>query len=208
MTDVTDSGAAAARARVDDLLQRLTHVDLQVVVVPPPDRERLDAQERAREAAATAGREELFDSSRARAREATMRAFARAGFSGTWALTDMAVSVARSEDRVAAAIAFEEAAMAAVVEDLVDEDTLETLRSTSEDLVGMTGLPSPGSISTIATPAEVHGRGLLAVTAVALLLLAVATVALVVGGQGGLIALALAVAMITGLWRRRDRTAP
>ena len=56
----------------------------------------------------------------------------------------MAVSVARPEDRVAAAIAFEEAVMAAVVEDLVDEETVETLRCTSDDLVSLTGLPSPG----------------------------------------------------------------
>ena len=86
----------------------------------------------------------------------------------------MAVSVARPEDRVAAAIAFEEAAMAAVVEDLVDEETLETLRSTSDDLVSLTGLPSPGSLSAIGAPTELEGRGPLVVTLVAILVIGLA----------------------------------
>ena len=202
MNQPADPGAVAAKARVDALLDRLTRVDLQVVVVPPPDSARLDAQERARAAAAAAGRGALLASSRAAARELTIRAFARAGFSGTWAVTDMAVSVARPEDRVAAAIAFEEAAMAAVVEDLVDEVTLETLRSTSDDLVSLTGLPSPGSLSAIGTPTELDGRGPLVVTLVAILVIGLAALAFVAGGRSGLVALALAIAMVAGLWRR------
>jgi hypothetical protein len=205
MNHPADPGAVAAKARVDALLDRLTRVDLQVVVVPPPDSERLEAQDRARTAAAAAGRRELLASSRAAARELTLRAFARAGFSGTWAVTDMAVSVARPEDRVAAAIAFEEAAMAAVVEDLVDEETLETLRSTSDDLVSLTGLPSPGSLSAIGAPTELEGRGLLVVTLVAILVIGLAALAFVAGGRSALVALALAIAMVAGLWRRRRR---
>jgi hypothetical protein len=202
MNQPADPAAVAAKARVDALLDRLTRVDLQVVVVPPPDSERLDAQERARAAAAAAGRGALLASSRAAARELTMRAFARAGFSGTWAVTDMAVSVARPEDRVAAAIAFEEAAMAAVVEDLVDEETLETLQSTSDDLMSLTGLPSPGSLSAIGAPPELEGRGLLIVSLVAILVIGLAALAFVAGGRTGLVALALGIAMVAGLWRR------
>ena len=56
----------------------------------------------------------------------------------------MAASVATASDRVAAATAFEEAATAAVVEDLVDDDTLEVLRATSERLCPFFGaLSSP-----------------------------------------------------------------
>lgn len=207
MNDATDPGIVAARARVDALLGRLSRAELGVIVVDLPDDDRLDAEDRARAAAEAAQRGELLDVSRADARELAMRAFAKAGFSGTWALTDMAVSVARSGDRVAAAIAFEDAATAEVVEDLVDDETLETLRSASDQLLGMTGLPTPGSISAIATPLEMEGRGLVAVVALALLLLAAAAVAFVVGGRAGLIALALSVAMLIGLWRRRGRTA-
>jgi len=207
MNDATDPGIVAARARVDALLGRLSRAELGVIVVDLPDDDRLDAEDRARAAAETAHRGELLDASRADARELAMRAFAKAGFSGTWALTDMAVSVARSGDRVAAAIAFEDAATAEVVEDLVDDETLETLRSASDQLLEMTGMPMPGSLSAIATPMEFEGRGLVAVLAVALLLLAAAAVAFVVGGRAGLVALALAVTMMIGLWRRRGRTA-
>jgi hypothetical protein len=41
--------------------------------------------------------------------------------------------------------------MAAVVEDLVDPDTLEVLRSTADRLASMTGLPAPGALSSIAS---------------------------------------------------------
>jgi hypothetical protein len=145
----TPSGAAeaAARARVADVLERLNRVDLQVVIVRPPDATRLAAERVALDAARAAGRARLFDEATAAARDATMRLFAQGGFSGTWAATDMAMSVTRADDRVAAATAFEEAAMAAVVEDLVDDDTLGVLRSTADGLTDMTGLPAPGSLS-------------------------------------------------------------
>ena len=62
------------------------------------------------------------------------RMFSSAAFSGTWAATEMAASVASAADRVAAARAFEEAATAEVVEDLVDDETLDTLRATTDEL--------------------------------------------------------------------------
>ncbi len=97
---------------------------------------------------------------------------------------------------MAAAIAFEEAAMAAVVEDLVDEETLDTLRSTSDDLVSLTGLPSPGSLTAIGAPTELEGRGLLVVTVVAIIVIALAVIAFVAGGRSALVALAFAIAMV------------
>ena len=53
--------------------------------------------------------------------------FANAGFSGTWAVSEMSMSVATASDRAAAVAAFEEATVAAVAEDLVDADTLDVL---------------------------------------------------------------------------------
>ncbi len=114
----TIEAESAARARVDDLLERMSRVDLQVVVVAPPDAQRVAARDRARAAAKVAGRTILFDEAVTAARETTLRAFARGGFSGTWAANDWSISIATASDRVAAAAAFEEAAMAAVVEDL------------------------------------------------------------------------------------------
>lgn len=200
-----DPGAAAARARVETLLERLTRVDLQVVVVAPPDATRLAARDGARAAAIAAGRNVLLDEATAAARETTLRAFAGAGFSGTWAATDMSVSVATASDRVAAAAAFEEAAMAAVVEDLVDDDTLEVLRSSSKELDRSTGMPSPGSLSAFASPAAVAMLGPLEVTIVAAFVIVCAAIWLVAGAGIGLVALALSLATVAGLARRRIR---
>lgn len=203
----SDSGAAAARARLEVLLERLTRVELQVVVVAPPDATRLAARDRARAAAIGAGRGALLEAAMAAAREVAFRAFARAGFSGTWAATDMAVSVATAGDRVAAAAALEEAALAAVVEDLVDQDTLEVLRSTSNELAGLSGVPSPGSLSALGS-AAITTRNPLQVTIVAAFVILLAVVGLAVGSTTGLAALALAVAIVAGAARRLSPPGP
>jgi hypothetical protein len=195
-----DPAAAAARARVSALLERLTHLDLQVLVVAAPDRTRLTARETARSAAEAAGRGLLFDEAITAVRDTTIQAFARGGFTGTWAATDMAMSVASARDRIAAAAALEEAAMAAVVEDLVDEDTLDVLRSTTRALGSLKGIPRPGSLTAVGMPR----RGV----AVPLQFVAVTVFALALT-FGGLDVLGVAmfcfgVAMIVGLARRRN----
>lgn len=146
-------GAVAdARKRVAATLESLDRVNLQIIVLAQPDATRLAARERARRAAAGAGRSALFDEAVAAARDTAMRAFSRGGFSGTWAATDWSISVARSHDRVAAATAFEEAVIAAVVEDLVDEETLEVLQASVGELGRSSALPMPGSLSTLVEP--------------------------------------------------------
>jgi hypothetical protein len=158
-----DPVIAAARTRVAGVLDRLVRTDLQVVIVAPPDATRLAAVEAARTAALAAGRGDLLDEAIAAAREIVAGMFARSGFSGTWALTDMSMSVARASDRVAASAAFEEMAMAAVVEDLVDSETLDALRSAADNLIQMTGLPSPGSLSSVTAPGPMVRRGVIQV---------------------------------------------
>ncbi|HEX7949301.1 MAG TPA: hypothetical protein VF494_03050, partial [Candidatus Limnocylindrales bacterium] len=115
------------------------------------------AQGRARAAALAAGRGELFDAAVTEARETVLRAFSRGGFSGTWAASDWSISVASPRDRLAAAAAFEEAAMAEVVEDLVDDDTLEILRAGTDELVRSSAVPSPGSLSSFSSSAFSSG---------------------------------------------------
>ena len=156
---VRPSSPAAARARVEAVLERLQRIDLQVVVVRPPDDARLAVRERARALAADAGRGKLLEEAAAAARDVAVRAFARGGFSGTWAATEMSASVASAEDRLAAAAAFEEAAIAAVVEDLADGETLETLRETAAGLGHATGLPAPGALSSLGPPRTSAGTG-------------------------------------------------
>ena len=147
-TTVDDARIEAARERVEAVLERLRHVDLQVVVVAPPDMSPARCA-RSRPCGRSRGRPRRSSwlDAAAAAREGTLRSFALGGFSGTWAATEMSASVANARDRVAAAAAFEEAAMAAVVEDLVDDETLELLQATSHELDRSTGLPAPGSLA-------------------------------------------------------------
>jgi hypothetical protein len=196
----------AARARVASLLDELARIQLQVVVVARPDATRQAARDRARDAAIVAGRGELLDEAIAAVREAVLRTFARAGFSGTWAVTDMAVSVVRAADRVAAAAAFEEAAMAAVVEDLVDEETLDVLRSTSLQLRDMAGLPTPGSLSELGTPAAAAIRGPIQVIIVMIGCLVAVSAALAFGSVTGFVLVVAAFAIGLGIWRRLSQS--
>ena len=208
MTTTDDEASAAANGRVADLLERITRVELGVVVVAPPDAERMAARDRAQAAATAAGRGPLLEDAMRAAREVTMRSFARAGFSGTWAATEMAASVARSGDRVAAAAAFEEAAAAAVVEDLVDAETLETLRATSDELGRATGLPAPGSLTGFATPAA-DAAGSPFGAAVAVIFVAVCVVIGAAFGLGiGLLVLGIGGAIMAGVMRARPRLEP
>lgn len=205
---MTSSRAAtdAAQTRVEDLLERLSRVNLQVVVIAPPDAARRAARNRARAAAAASGRSALFDYATRAARDTALRAFARGGFSGTWAATEMSASIANASDRVAAAAALEEAAMAAVVEDLVDEDTLEMLRVASGELGRSTGLPSPGALSALTAPAGAGTHGPLEVAGlVAYVLLCLFLVA-TVGAAIGLVALLFGVVVMSWQARRRART--
>ena len=146
VTGGTDGNGDAVR-RVAVVLVGLERLDLNVVVLPPPDTGFVDAVHRARDAAITAGRRTLLDSAARNAQEVAFRAFSRSGFSGTWAATDMGASVVRARDRVAVAAAFEAAATAAVAEDLVDDETLEILREPTDALRLTTGLPQPGALS-------------------------------------------------------------
>ena len=196
-----DPGLTAARARVGDVLERATRIPLQVVIVAPPDAERRAARERARDAAIVAGRGGLLDEAVAAANDQTMRSFARAGFSGTWAFTDMAMSVARADDRVAAAAVLEEALTAAVVEDLVDPEILDVLRSTSKELGDLKGVPAPGSIAGFGAPAT-WVRGPVQVAIAGAFALFLAFIGLV---GASIITFALGLAIIAGLARRRGR---
>src|SRR4029078_12313878 len=83
------------------------------------------------------------------ARTTTARMFAGAGFSGTWAATEMSAPVAPAAAGAAAADAFEEAVTAALVADLVDDDTREILEATSDELTRGRALPTPGSLASL-----------------------------------------------------------
>ena len=144
-----DAARTAARARAAAILDQARRVQLDVVVIARPDALRVAAREKGRAAAETAGRAALLDEAVAAARDRISRTFAIGGFSGTWAATDMAVSVTRVDDRVAAAAALEEAVTGAVVEDLVDPETAHVLGASWAELSGLREIPAPGSLANL-----------------------------------------------------------
>jgi hypothetical protein len=203
--DSPDPGLDAARNRVAAVLETASRVNLGVVVVAPPDATRESARDVATSAAIVVGRNELLREATAAAREIVLRAFASAGFSGTWAATEMSASVATASDRVAAVAALEEAAIAAVAEDLVDADAIEVLRSTWDELASSSAIPSPGSLSSIAAPAAGAVRGPLQVAILAGVVLVCAFVGFAVASYAGLIAVFLGVGVVGALAKRSSR---
>jgi hypothetical protein len=205
---VGQADAEAAR-RVAWVLEELQHLDLNVVVLPRADVELVEAVDRARDAALTAGRADLLESATRSAREIAMRAFSRSGFSGTWAATEMGASVVRASDRVAAAEAFEAAATAAVVEDLVDVETVEILRERTDALRRTTGLPAPGALANFASGgSSTRGIGTSDTVQVGLGIAVVVAGILVAFAAGalpiGLIVIASGIALLGSIGRRRS----
>ncbi len=201
-------GLAAARARIEPTLARLDRIDLQIVVVAPPDQVRIDAKRRAQVAAHDAGRGPLLAEACEAARSMAMTAFARGGFNGTWAATETSTSVIGSRDRVAAAEAFEEAVTAAVTEDLVDDRTVRILRATVNELVGTTGLPIPGSLAAITTPHRGLTDSSVGVAAVVVAVLASFMALVITGAVGAIVVFSISIAVIVGVVRSmRDRRA-
>lgn len=147
LSDADRPEISEARARIAALFDWASRVQLDVVVVAPPDPTRLTARKVAVDIAAQHGRTKLLTEAVAAAREMVMRAFARSGYSGTWAVTDWSISVATSADRMAAAAALEEAAVAMVVLDIADDETVDVLQATWSHLVSLRGIARPGDLS-------------------------------------------------------------
>ena len=203
-----DPGADAARARVAALFEDAGRVNLRVVVVAPPDATRESARDAATDAAIVAGRNALLREATAAAREIVLKGFASAGFSGTWAVTEMSMSVATAADRVAAVAAFEEATIAAVAEDLVDADTLDILGATWDQISSSSAIPSPGALSSIAATAAGSDRSPIQVAILAGVVLVCAFVGFAYGSYAGLIAVFLGVGVVGALMRGSSRPAP
>ena len=203
-----DPGSDAARARVAALFEHAARVNLSVVVVAPPDETRESARNAATDAAIVAGRSELLREATASAREIVLNGFANAGFSGTWAVSEMSMSVATAADRVAAVEAFEEATVAAIAEDLVDPETLDILGATWDQISSSSAIPSPGALSSIAATAAGVDRSPIQVAILAGVILVCAFVGFAYGSYAGLIAVFLGVGIVGALMSGSSRPAP
>jgi hypothetical protein len=146
MTDVD-----AAADRLDAFLARLDRLsleDLRLVALPLPDPgERAALLGDVSRAAAAAGRTGLVDAARERARSAITIAYDRHLYDPTIAGLNWGRSLGTTEDRLSLTLAIEDAAVAAVMRDLLDEDLLDALTEGFEHAAGMAGATTTPSLS-------------------------------------------------------------
>ena len=178
----------AARGRVAATLEAARHIELERLIVGVPGDEAAEARRRALAAAATAGRAALVEEAREAALAWVTRTFSERAYSGTWAVTEMSMSVTRPADRAAVAEALADAVTADAVEDLIEAETLDALRARWDTLETAGPIPEPGSLSAL-TSGLIAGRGtfpagivLLAVGVVLLAMASVWAIAFLVSG--------------------------
>ena len=81
----------------------------------------------------------MVDEARARTRAAIERAYARHQYEPTWAGLNWGRSMGTTRDRLGLTLAAEDAAVAAVMRDLLDDDTVAVLGEPFEHAAGMAG---------------------------------------------------------------------
>jgi hypothetical protein len=146
---VTDRDGTAERLKA--FLVRLDHLaleDMRLLSLPLPDPVlRAAVLDEVRRAAATAGRTALVDEARLRARDAMVIAYSRHQYDPTWAGLNWGRSLGTAKDRLGLTLAAEDAAVAAVMSDVLDEDLVESLAEGFERAAGMSGATTTPSLS-------------------------------------------------------------
>jgi hypothetical protein len=187
----------AAADRLEAFLARLDRLgleDLRLLALPLPDpTERGALLTEVDRVATEAQRGNLVEEGRRRSREAIFRAYDRHQYDPTWAGLNWGRSLGTSRDRLGLVLAAEDAAVAAVLSDLLDEDTVITLTEPFERAAGMAGSTTTPSLSLDRSGPV----GLLARIVYALMLVVVAATI-------GVVAAALTFITSVLLGRRRD----
>ena len=139
MTDVVDRPNADPTDGFLAELGRYSVDDLAMVALPEPDpEERAGLLQRAVDAADEAGRRDELATAPARAREQLFRAWSRRGYEPTWFGLNWGRSLGRADDRARLVAAVEDAAVAAVVADLLPDEAA-ALREPFEIATSMAG---------------------------------------------------------------------
>lgn len=150
MTGPATAADRAAAERFDVFLRRLDHVgleDLRLLALPVPDpAERVALLAEVDRVADEAGRGRLLDDARTRTRDAIARAYARHQYEPTWAGLNWGRSLGTTRDRLGLSLAAEDAAVAAVMSDLLDADTTAALAEGFERAAGMSGSTATPSL--------------------------------------------------------------
>jgi hypothetical protein len=123
-----------------ETLSRFTVDDLAVLALPEPDPdERTALLARAITIAEEAGRLDEVRAAPGRAREVIVQAFSFRAYDPTWFGLNWGRSLGRADDRARLLAAVEDAAIAAVVADLLPEDDVAALREPFERITSMAG---------------------------------------------------------------------
>jgi hypothetical protein len=126
-----------------ETLSRFTVDDLAVLALPEPDPdERTELLARAITAAEEAGRLDEVRDAPGRARDVIVHAFSVRAYDPTWFGLNWGRSLGRADDRARLLAAVEDAAIAAVVADLLPEDDIAALREPFGLLTSMAGTAS------------------------------------------------------------------
>jgi hypothetical protein len=176
MTSAEDAPAVDRTAAFLETLSRLSVDDLAVLALPEPDPdERTALLARAITAAEEAGRLDEVRAAPGRAREIIVQAFSFRAYDPTWFGLNWGRSLGRADDRARLLAAVEDAAIAAVVADLLPEDDVAALREPFERIASMAGT------APAANPL-IEGSGRRRALAVALFALTAAGAAAIGGG--------------------------
>ena len=123
-----------------ETLSRLSVDDLAVLALPEPDPdERTDLLARAITVAEEAGRLDEVRAAPGRARAVIVQGFSFRAYEPTWFGLNWGRSLGRADDRARLLAAVEDAAIAAVVADLLSEDDVAALREPFERIASMGG---------------------------------------------------------------------
>jgi hypothetical protein len=141
----------AAADRLETFLARLDRLgleDLRLLALPLPDpTERAALLSEVDRVAAEVNRSKLVEEGRLRSRETMFRAYNRHQYDPTWAGLNWGRSLGTARDRLGLVLAAEDAAVATVLRDLLDEDTVITLTEPFERAAGMAGSTTTPSLS-------------------------------------------------------------
>jgi hypothetical protein len=188
------SAAARLEAYLAEL-GRLSVDDLSMLSLPEPDPdERARLLQAAVDAAAEAGRRETLAEAPGKARDRLFRAYAFRAYEPTWFGLNWGRSLGRADDRARLVAAVEDAAVAAVVGDLLPEDDVAALREPFEIAASMAGAAPDTNPS---TRGEARRRPVVAVAFVVGLFGAIVSGAFVLVG-----AIMAAAALVAGRGRR------
>ncbi|MFL5680008.1 MAG: hypothetical protein ACJ77B_05345, partial [Chloroflexota bacterium] len=142
-----------------------------------------------------AGRGPLLESAPRRARDGALVEYSQSGYRPTWVgVLNWGVSAGRSQDRVAAALALEDAVIGIVVEDIAAEDDVTALTA-PYDLLTRGAIGGPPSESLAFALKSRPGR----LAAMAYLVLAVAGTAMTMSNAIGPAACVAGIAVVAGV---------